>query len=88
MPDGGTKLPGALAIASEGALTLIGASLNRLVFPAILRSCRRPMQEVSAYVATPSLVQRYSGYGFGAGAAPREAGQLPRLIRVRFARRY
>src|SRR5438105_13831154 len=49
MQDGGTKLPAALAIASEGALTLIGASLNRLVFPAILRSRRRPMQEASAY---------------------------------------
>jgi hypothetical protein len=48
LPDGGTKLPAALAIASEGALTLIGASLNKLVFPAILRSGRRPMQEASA----------------------------------------
>lgn len=55
MPDGGTKLPAALAIASEGALTLIGASLNKLVFPAILRSRRRPMQEASAYgTAQPS----------------------------------
>src|SRR6266550_7414970 len=50
MPDGGTKLPAALAIASEGALTLIGASLNKLVFSTILRSRRRPMQEASAYV--------------------------------------
>jgi hypothetical protein len=32
MPDGATKLPAALAIAGEGALTLIGASLNKLVF--------------------------------------------------------
>jgi hypothetical protein len=32
MPDGATKLPAALAIAGEGALTLIGASLNNLVF--------------------------------------------------------
>src|SRR3979411_2279957 len=39
----------ALAIASEGALTLIGASLNKLVFSTILRSRRRPMQEASAY---------------------------------------
>jgi hypothetical protein len=36
MLDGGTKLPATLAIASEGALTLIGASLDRLVFR---RSC-------------------------------------------------
>src|SRR5260370_31413679 len=56
MPDGGTKLPAALAIASEGALTLIGASLNKLVFSTILRSRRRPMQEASAYGATsPSM---------------------------------
>jgi hypothetical protein len=54
MPDGGTKLPAALAIASEGALTLIGVSLNKLVFPAILRSRRRPMQEASAYGAKPT----------------------------------
>ena len=32
MPDGAAKLPAALAIAGEGALTLIGASLNKLVF--------------------------------------------------------
>jgi hypothetical protein len=51
IPDGGTKLPAELAIASEVALTLIGASLNKLVFPAILRSRRRPMQEASAYGA-------------------------------------
>jgi len=55
MPDGGPRLPAALAIASEGALTLIGASLNKLVFPAILRSRRRPMQEASAYGASRPL---------------------------------
>jgi hypothetical protein len=32
VPDDGTKLPAALAIAGEGALPLIGASLNKLVF--------------------------------------------------------
>src|SRR5262249_54009505 len=32
IPDGGTKLLAALAIAGEGALTLIGAFLNKLVF--------------------------------------------------------
>ena len=55
MPDGRAKLPAALAIASEGALTLIGASLNILVFSTILRSRRRPMQEASAYGATSPL---------------------------------
>src|SRR5712675_2018054 len=52
IPDGGTKLPAELAIASEGALTLIGASFNKPAFPAILRSRRRPMQEASAYGAS------------------------------------
>ena len=56
IPDGGTKLPAELAIASEGALTLIGASFNKLVFPAILRSRRRPMQEASAYGAERKLM--------------------------------
>src|SRR5258706_6472572 len=55
IPDGGTKLPAELAIASEGALTLIGASFNKPAFPAILRSRRRPMQEASAYGARPTL---------------------------------
>jgi hypothetical protein len=32
MPDGATKLLAALAIAGEGALALIGASLNKPVF--------------------------------------------------------
>ena len=32
MPDGATKLAAALAIAGEGALTLTGASPNKLVF--------------------------------------------------------
>src|SRR6266576_2521132 len=54
--DGGTKLPAELAIASEGALTLIGASFNKLAFPAILRSRRRPMQEASAYGANTTSV--------------------------------
>jgi hypothetical protein len=64
IPDGGTKLPAELAIASEGALTLIGASFNKLVFPAILRSRRRPMQEASAYGAKRKLILDIPSFRF------------------------
>jgi hypothetical protein len=49
---------GSASHCSEGALTLIGASRNKLVFPAILQSRRRPMQKASAYGALPPLTER------------------------------
>ena len=45
---------GSASHCSEGALTLIGACRNKLVFPAILQSRRRPMQKASAYGASVS----------------------------------
>src|SRR5437016_2015338 len=65
-PYGGWRDETAVAIASEGALTLIGASLNKLVFSTILRSRRRPMQEASAYGASSS--------------SPRHSGEVPFTI--------
>jgi hypothetical protein len=41
---------------------LIGASFNKLVFPAILRSRRRPMQEASAYGANRKLPTSLPGF--------------------------
>src|SRR3954447_2075760 len=49
---------GSASHCSEGAPTLIGASRNKLVFPAILQSRRRPMQKASAYGALPPLTGR------------------------------
>ena len=79
IPDGGTKLPAELAIASEGALTLIGASLNKLVFPAILRSRRRPMQEASAYGASRPVQQSWQNDRLPPRSGPVEGYQAPDL---------
>src|SRR3954451_19598375 len=54
------EIAGSASHCSEGALMLIGASRNKLVFPAILQSRRRPMQKASAYGALPPLGGRMS----------------------------
>ena len=61
MPDGGTKLPAALAIASEGALTLIGASLNKLVFLGDLAEPSTPFTLMSSFGAKASSDKQQRG---------------------------
>ena len=63
MPDGTTKVPAALAMAGEGALTLIGASLNKLVF---LGDLAEPSTSYSGGVR----LRRYSVVGARCGEGP------------------
>src|SRR4051794_30416419 len=61
---------GSASHCSEGALTLIEASRNKLVFPAILQSRRRPMQNASAYSADLTMEGKRRRFAVTADIGP------------------